>query len=73
MVRAVGMAGDFANYYMFKISGLNILHCSKFVLQIDLRMDSTVKIIAPGVYPVVSFGPFSTPSAVLVSLSHAIG
>lgn len=41
--------------------------------QIDLRKESTIKFIAPSPYPVITFGPFTSPSAVLVSLSHATG
>ncbi|XP_077234843.1 heteroglycan glucosidase 1 isoform X2 [Tasmannia lanceolata] len=41
--------------------------------EIDLRMESTMKFIAPAAYPVITFGPFASPIAVLTSLSHAIG
>ncbi|KAL6008262.1 hypothetical protein ACLOJK_033768 [Asimina triloba] len=41
--------------------------------EIDLRKESTIKFTSPAAYPVVTFGPFSSPTAVLVSLSHAIG
>jgi hypothetical protein len=41
--------------------------------QVDLREERTVRIISAASYPVVTFGPFGSPSEVLMSLSHAIG
>ncbi|KAJ7943956.1 Alpha-glucosidase [Quillaja saponaria] len=41
--------------------------------EIDLRKESTVQFIAPSSYPVITFGPFASSAAVLVSLSHAVG
>ncbi|KAF6138738.1 hypothetical protein GIB67_040870 [Kingdonia uniflora] len=41
--------------------------------EIDLREDCTIKITAPASYPILTFGPFVSPTAVLISLSHAIG
>ncbi|XP_017702478.2 alpha-glucosidase 2 isoform X1 [Phoenix dactylifera] len=41
--------------------------------EVDLREDSTIKFMAADVYPVITFGPFETPTDVLMSLSHAIG
>ncbi|XP_006432805.2 lysosomal alpha-glucosidase [Citrus clementina] len=41
--------------------------------EIDLRKESTIQFIAPSSYPVITFGPFTSPTAVLVSLSHAVG
>jgi len=41
--------------------------------QIDLRKESTIKFIAAASFPVITFGPFASPTDVLVSLSHAIG
>ncbi|CAN1306363.1 Alpha-glucosidase 2 [Linum perenne] len=41
--------------------------------EIDLRTESVVKFIAPSSYPIISFGPFPSPTAVLRCLSHAIG
>lgn len=41
--------------------------------EIDLRTESTIKFVAPSSYPVVTFGPFPSPTHVLVSLSHAVG
>ncbi|KAG2317308.1 hypothetical protein Bca52824_020430 [Brassica carinata] len=32
-----------------------------------------IRITAPTAYPIITFGPFSSPTAVLESLSHAIG
>ncbi|KAM5573734.1 hypothetical protein ABKV19_013331 [Rosa sericea] len=41
--------------------------------EIDLRKESMVQFIAPSSYPVITFGPFATPNAVLRALSRAIG
>lgn len=41
--------------------------------EIDLRQGSTIKFAAAANYPVITFGPFDSPTEVLVSLSHAIG
>lgn len=41
--------------------------------EIDLRKESTIKFVAAASYPVITFGPFGSPTDVLVSLSHAIG
>ncbi|XP_062120589.1 uncharacterized protein LOC133834844 isoform X3 [Humulus lupulus] len=41
--------------------------------EIDLRNESIIQFIASSPYPVVTFGPFASPTAVLISLSHAIG
>ncbi|XP_010466714.1 PREDICTED: uncharacterized protein LOC104746868 isoform X2 [Camelina sativa] len=41
--------------------------------EIDLRKEGSIIIIAPTSYPIITFGPFSSPTAVLESLSHAIG
>ncbi|GAV90532.1 Glyco_hydro_31 domain-containing protein/Gal_mutarotas_2 domain-containing protein [Cephalotus follicularis] len=41
--------------------------------EIDLRKESSIRVSAPSSYPVITFGPFSSPTAVLISLSHAIG
>lgn len=32
-----------------------------------------IQFIAPSSYPVITFGPFASPDAVLISLSHVIG
>lgn len=42
-------------------------------MQIDLQTESIIRFIAPSSYPVITFGPFSSPTTVLVSLSHAVG
>ncbi|GAY56620.1 hypothetical protein CUMW_173290 [Citrus unshiu] len=34
--------------------------------EIDLRKESTIQFIAPSSYPVITFGPFTSPTAVLV-------
>ncbi|XP_010255723.1 PREDICTED: uncharacterized protein LOC104596335 isoform X2 [Nelumbo nucifera] len=41
--------------------------------EIDLRKESIIKFAASASYPVITFGPFASPTAVLISLSHAIG
>ncbi|XP_058777569.1 uncharacterized protein LOC131651863 isoform X2 [Vicia villosa] len=41
--------------------------------EIDLRKESIVRFIAPSSYPVITFGPFASPTDVLISLSKAIG
>ncbi|KAJ8509812.1 hypothetical protein OPV22_000246 [Ensete ventricosum] len=41
--------------------------------EIDLRNASTVKFMSDAVYPIITFGPFDSPTEVLMSLSHAIG
>ncbi|CAI0441947.1 unnamed protein product [Linum tenue] len=41
--------------------------------EIDLSTESVIKFVAPSFYPIISFGPFPSPAAVLSSLSHAIG
>ncbi|CAM8883103.1 unnamed protein product [Rhodiola kirilowii] len=41
--------------------------------EIDLKKEATIKFTAACSYPVITFGPFKTPTLVLISLSHAIG
>lgn len=41
--------------------------------QIDTRKASTIRFVASGSYPVITFGPFSSPEAVLTALSKATG
>ncbi|KAI3961700.1 hypothetical protein MKW92_034201 [Papaver armeniacum] len=41
--------------------------------EIDLRKETTIKFKALAHYPVITFGPFASPTAVLQSLSRAIG
>ncbi|KAF5193014.1 Alpha-glucosidase [Thalictrum thalictroides] len=52
---------------------LGVLADTTHRCEIDLRKESTVQILAPASYPVITFGPFASPTAVLISLSHAIG
>jgi len=47
--------------------------CQMMHGQIDLRESSTAKFLASAVYPVITFGPFDSPTELLISLSHAIG
>lgn len=46
---------------------------NRVFLQIDLRDDSIIQFVAPSSYPVITFGPFSSPTAVLKSYSRAVG
>lgn len=41
--------------------------------EINLQKESIIKFVAPSSYPVITFGPFSLPTDVLISLSHAVG
>ncbi|KOM45435.1 hypothetical protein LR48_Vigan06g074100 [Vigna angularis] len=53
--------------------GLGILADTTRRCEIDLRKESTIQFVSPSSYPVVTFGPFASPTAVLSSLSKAIG
>uniref|UniRef100_A0A2P2KY59 Uncharacterized protein n=1 Tax=Rhizophora mucronata TaxID=61149 RepID=A0A2P2KY59_RHIMU len=52
---------------------LGVLADTTLRCEIDLRKASTIQFAAPASYPVISFGPFASPVAVLKSLSRAIG
>ncbi|KAI3987673.1 hypothetical protein MKX01_028407 [Papaver californicum] len=52
---------------------LGVLADTTQCCEIDLRKDSTIKIKALAPYPVITFGPFASPTAVLQTLSRAIG
>ncbi|KAG0590030.1 hypothetical protein KC19_1G065500 [Ceratodon purpureus] len=41
--------------------------------EIDLRKESSIRIVATASFPVITFGPFATPEALMTSLGHAIG
>ncbi|KAL7187910.1 hypothetical protein ACSBR1_037870 [Camellia fascicularis] len=41
--------------------------------EINLQKESIIKFVAPSSYPVITFGPFASPTDVLISLSHAVG
>ncbi|CAI9095040.1 OLC1v1030896C2 [Oldenlandia corymbosa var. corymbosa] len=41
--------------------------------EIDLRKELNVKFVAESSYPIITFGPFPSPTDVLISLSHATG
>lgn len=41
--------------------------------EIDLRKESTIQFVSASSYPVITFGPFASPTEVLISLSKAIG
>eukprot|EP00252_Welwitschia_mirabilis_P011944 TRINITY_DN2656_c0_g1_i2.p1 TRINITY_DN2656_c0_g1~~TRINITY_DN2656_c0_g1_i2.p1 ORF type:complete len:985 (-),score=212.67 TRINITY_DN2656_c0_g1_i2:79-3033(-) len=53
--------------------GYGILADTTRRCEIDLRDGPNIKFTASASYPVVTFGPFPTPSTVIRSLSHAIG
>ncbi|XP_019182231.1 PREDICTED: uncharacterized protein LOC109177350 isoform X2 [Ipomoea nil] len=52
---------------------IGILADTALRCEIDLRTESNIKFIAPTSYPVITFGPFASPTDVLMTLSHAIG
>ncbi|VFQ64944.1 unnamed protein product [Cuscuta campestris] len=52
---------------------LGVLADTSLRCEIDLRIETNIKFIAAGPYPVITFGPFASPTDVLVTLSHAIG
>ncbi|XP_047971448.1 alpha-glucosidase 2-like isoform X1 [Salvia hispanica] len=41
--------------------------------EIDLRKESNIKLISAAPYPVITFGPFASPTDVLASYSRAVG
>lgn len=41
--------------------------------EVDLRKDSTIKFVAPALYPVITFGPYASPTTLIMALSHAVG
>ncbi|KAK6129903.1 hypothetical protein DH2020_036374 [Rehmannia glutinosa] len=41
--------------------------------EIDLRKESNIKLISSSAYPVITFGPFASPTDVLVSFARAVG
>ncbi|KAK7367096.1 hypothetical protein VNO80_09105 [Phaseolus coccineus] len=53
--------------------GLGILADTTRRCEIDLRRESTIQIVASSSHPVITFGPFASPTEVLISLSKAIG
>ncbi|KAK6129666.1 hypothetical protein DH2020_036603 [Rehmannia glutinosa] len=62
---------------------IEMLHFQAFLLktrndislleQIDLRKESNIKLISSSAYPVITFGPFASPTDVLVSFARAVG
>ncbi|KAM7264679.1 hypothetical protein ACFE04_002362 [Oxalis oulophora] len=52
---------------------LGVLADTTHRCEIDLRKESVIQFCALSSYPVIVFGPFSSPTDVLVSLSHAVG
>ncbi|KAI8009460.1 hypothetical protein LOK49_LG06G03349 [Camellia lanceoleosa] len=38
-----------------------------------MQKESIINFVAPSAYPVITFGPFASPTDVLISLSHAVG
>ncbi|XP_027912854.1 uncharacterized protein LOC114172722 isoform X2 [Vigna unguiculata] len=53
--------------------GLGILADTTRRCEIDLRKESTIQFVSPSSYPVVTFGPFASPTEVLSSLSKQLG
>ncbi|XP_075494654.1 uncharacterized protein LOC142532231 isoform X2 [Primulina tabacum] len=41
--------------------------------EIDLRKESKIRFVSSSSYPIITFGPFASPTDVLVSLSQAVG
>ncbi|PIN24032.1 Maltase glucoamylase [Handroanthus impetiginosus] len=41
--------------------------------EVDLRKESNIKFISASAYPVITFGPFASPTEVLVSFACAVG
>ncbi|XP_022867672.1 uncharacterized protein LOC111387347 [Olea europaea var. sylvestris] len=41
--------------------------------EVDLRRESNIKIIAPLSYPLITFGPFASPTDVLMYFARAVG
>ncbi|XP_022145307.1 uncharacterized protein LOC111014792 [Momordica charantia] len=52
---------------------LGVLADTSLRCEIDLRKDSIIQFVAPSSYPVITFGPFSSPTAVLKAFSSAVG
>ncbi|XP_031483310.1 uncharacterized protein LOC116252855 [Nymphaea colorata] len=50
-----------------------ILADTTYRCEVDLCEASMIRFVAPAVYPVVTFGPFSSPSQILASLYRATG
>ncbi|XP_061352094.1 uncharacterized protein LOC133297049 isoform X2 [Gastrolobium bilobum] len=50
-----------------------LTHVIEIQKKIDLRRESTIRFVAPSSYPIIIFGPFASPTEVLISLSKAIG
>lgn len=46
---------------------------TSFLQQVDLRGENCVQFFAPSPFPVITFGPFTSPTDVLTSLSRATG
>ena len=42
-------------------------------MQIDLRKSSVIRICAVAPFPVITFGPYATPEALMTGLTRAIG
>ncbi|KAK9134659.1 hypothetical protein Syun_013989 [Stephania yunnanensis] len=65
--------GKRVSYFLPNGVALGVLAATTRRCEIDLCKESNIKIVAPASYPIITFGPLPSPTAVLVSLSHAIG
>ncbi|KAK9128799.1 hypothetical protein Syun_017596 [Stephania yunnanensis] len=65
--------GKRVSYFLPNGVALGVLAVATRRCEIDLCEESKIKIVAPASYPIITFGPLLSPTAVLVSLSHAIG
>ncbi|GLU05271.1 hypothetical protein SLE2022_223800 [Rubroshorea leprosula] len=52
---------------------LGVLADTTWLCEIDLRTESRIQFTASASFPVITFGPFPSPTDVLITLSHAIG
>lgn len=72
-VLRISILCDMLKFNLLKDLLLGSLPIHLFSIQIDLQKESIVKFSASSSYPIITFGPFASPTAVLTSLSHAIG
>lgn len=54
-------------------ASLGILADTTRRCEVDLRKDGVIKFSASGHFPVITFGPYSTPAEAIAALSRAIG
>ncbi|KAK9134995.1 hypothetical protein Syun_014325 [Stephania yunnanensis] len=65
--------GKRVSYFLPNGVALGVLAATTRRCEIDLCEESKIKIVAPASYPIITFCPLPSPTALLVSLSHAIG